>query len=261
MQALLKEPRGRERFVHRYTTHMQTTLSRARILQVIDDKQAILAPEMARHIKHWQPTENSSPQSALPHRNTGDWLAEVQVLRNFAEARHAHVWADLQVTFKLPATAALQIDATPGLLGVEAEGLALPSRGGGWGARFFTALPMQLSLRLAKGWKLAGWENNSGPDADERFTLNGDTLLRPQLVFEPSHRPMFQSIELVQGNRLQIVFFGISGRTHHVEASVDLTIWQQLKNIDVPNHKPQSITVPLGDRPDRRFFRIIRDPN
>ena len=78
-------------------------------------------------------------------------------------------------------------------------------------------------LRLAKGWKLVGWENNSGPDADGRFTLNGDTLLRPQLVFEPSHRPMFQSIELVQDNRLQIVFFGISGRTHHVETSVDLT--------------------------------------
>ena len=261
MQALLKEPRGRERFVHRYTTHLQTTLSRARILQVIDDKQAILAPEMAQHIERWQPTENSSPLSALPHRSTGDWLAEVQVLRNFAEARHAHVWADLQVTFKLTATAALQIDATPGLLGVEAEGLALPSRGSGWGARFFTALPMQLSLRLAKGWQLAGWENNSGPDADGRFTLNGDTLLRPQLVFEPSHRPMFQSIELVQGNRLQIVFFGISGRTHHVEASVDLTIWQQLKNVAVPNHKPLSFTVPLGDKPDRRFFRIISDPN
>jgi hypothetical protein len=260
MQALLKEPRGRERFVHRYTTHMQTTLSRARLLRVIDDKQAILAPEMARHIARWQPTETSSPQSALPLRNTGDWLAEVQVLRDYAEARHEHVWADLQASFKLGEPATLQVGTAPGLLGVEVEGLALPRRGGDWAARFFTRLPMRLSLRLAKGWRLAGWENNIGPGDDGRFALNGDTTLRPQLVFEPSHRPMFQSIELVGGERLRLLFFGIAGRTHHVEVSADLADWQRLKTIDVPDRAAHSIVVPLGSEPGRRFFRVVSDP-
>ena len=121
MQSLLKEPRGLERFVHRYTTHMQTTLSRARLLRVIDNKQAILAPEMARHIARWQPTENSNQQSALPLRNSDDWLAEVKVLRDYAEARHEHVWVDLQTSFKLGAPAMLQVGDVPGLLGVEVE--------------------------------------------------------------------------------------------------------------------------------------------
>ena len=259
MQALLKEPRGLERFVHRYTTHMQTTLSRARLLRVIDNKQAILAPEMARHIARWQPTENSNPQSALPLRNSGDWLAEVQVLRNYAEARHEHVWADLQTSFKLGAPAMLQVGDVPGLLGVEVEGLALPRRGGGRAARFFARLPMQLSLRLAKGWRLAGWGNNIGPGDDGRFILAGDTTLQPQLVFEPSHRPMFQSIELEQGDRLRLVFFGIGGRAHHVEASADLADWQRLKTIAVPSNESQSIAVPLGNEPGRRFFRIVSD--
>ena len=256
MQALLKEPRGRERFVHRYTTHMQTTLSRARLLRVIDDKQALLAPEMARHIARWQPTDSSNPQSALPHRSPADWLAEVLVLRDYAEARHEHVWDDLQTSFKLGEPATLQLDAMPGLLGVEVEGLALPSRG----ARFFTRLPMRLSLRLAKGWRLTGWENNVGPDDDGQFTLTGDTTLRPQLVFEPAHRPMLQSIELVEDGRLRLVFHGIAGRMHHVEVSTDLAGWQRLKTIVVPNRESVSLVVPLGSEPGRRFFRVVSDP-
>jgi hypothetical protein len=260
MQALLKEPRGRERFVHRYTTHMQTTLSQSRLLQVIEGKQAILAPEMARHIARWQPTKNSNPQSALPLRNSGDWLTEVQVLRDYAEARHEHVWADLQTSFKLGEPATLQVGDVPGLLGVEVEGLALPRRSGDWAARFFTRLPMRLSLRLARGWRLGGWENSIGPGADGRFTLTSDATLRPQLVFEPAHRPMFQSIGLVPGNRLQLLFFGIAGRTHHIEVSADLANWQRLKTITVPGNESHSIVVPLGNEPGLQFFRITSDP-
>jgi hypothetical protein len=257
MQALLKEPRGRERFVHRYTTHLQTTLSRARLLGVIDDKQALLAPEMVRHIARWQPTETSSPKSALPHRSPADWLAEVQVLRAFAGARHEHVWDDLQASFKLGAPATLRVDAAPGLLGVEAEGLALPRRGGGWDARFFTRLPMRLTLRLAKGWHLAGWENHSGPDADGQLTLTGDTTIRPQLVYEPPHRPMFQSIDLDDDGWMRLVIYGVAGRMHHVEASADLGNWQRLETVAVADHEPVRLDVPLGGGPGRRFFRIV----
>jgi hypothetical protein len=257
MQALLKEPRGRERFVHRYTTHLQTTLSQARLLRVINDKLALLAPEMARHIAHWQPTTHSSSQSALPHRNPADWLAEVQVLRAFAEARHEHVWDDLQGSFKLGTPATLRVADVPGLLGVEAEGLALPSHGGNRAARFFTRLPMRLSLRLAKGWRLAGWENNIGPGGDGRFTLRGDSTLRPQLVFEPPYRPMFQSIELDDDGQLRLVFYGLAGRTHHVETSANLVSWRRLKIIVVPDREPLSLVVPFGGEPVRQFFRVV----
>jgi len=259
MQALLKEPRGRERFVHRYTTHLQTTLSRARLLRVINDKQTLLAPEMARHIARWQPAAHSSPQSALPHRSPADWLAEVQLLRAFAEARHEHVWDDLQTLFKLGAPATLRVADAPGLLGVEAEGLALPNHGGDLAARFFTRLPMRLALNLSKGWRLAGWENNIGPGEDGRFTLKSDTTLRPQLIFERPHRPMFQSIELSDDGQLQLVFYGLAGRTHHIETSADLVGWQPLKIIAVSNHEPLNLVVPLGGEPGRRFFRIVSE--
>ena len=259
MQALLKEPRGRERFVHRFTTHLQTTLSRARLLRVIDDKQALLAPEMARHIARWQPTAGSSPQSALPLRSLADWLAEVQVLRQYAKARHEHVWHDLQVSLKLGAPATLRVANAPGLLGVEAEGLALPRHGGDRAARFFTRLPMRLSLRLAKGWRLVGWENSSGPGEDGRFTLKGDTTLQPQLVYDPPHRPMFRSIELADGGRLRLVIYGVAGRLHHVEASADLGNWQRLETVAVPDHEPVRLDVPLVGGPVRRFFRIVSE--
>ena len=259
MQALLKEPRGRERFVHRYTTHMQTTLSRARLLRVIDDKQARLAPEMARHIARWQPTEHSSPQSALPHRDTGDWLAEVRVLRDFAEARHEHVWADLQTSFKLGEPAMLQVADAPGLVGVEVEGLALPRRGSDWAARFFTRLPMRLSLRLAKGWRLAGWKNNSGPDADGRFTLNGDTSLRPHLVYDPGKgiQPVIQSIKIGAGNVLSLQLLGIAGRLHHIETSDDLTRWQQIKTVLIADREPAYVSLPANLDSSVQFFRVV----
>jgi hypothetical protein len=214
---------------------------------------------MARHIARWQPAEHSSPQSALPHRSPADWLAEVQVLRAFAEARHEHVWDDLQASFKLGALATLRVADTPGLLGVETEGLALPSHGGDRSARFFTRLPMRLSLRLATGWRLAGWENNIGPGGDGRFILKGDTILRPQLVFEPSHRPMFQSIKLDDDGRLRLVFYGLAGRAHYVETSADLVAWQRLKTVAVPDREPLSLVVPFGGEPGRRFFRVLSE--
>jgi hypothetical protein len=266
IQKILDEEKGRSRFAHRFTTHMQTTLSKEHILRAIDSKQATLLPEMARHINRWQmdpvavENEEIEEEWSLPLTGMDDWLAEVQKLRDYAELRHGFVWQHLQFDLGLGAPATLHVDALPGLLDVEVEGLSMPKAGDEWGARFFTRLPMRLSLRLAKGWRLAGWKNNSGPDAEGRFIRTGDTTLRPQLVFEPSHRPMFQSIELVGGERLRLVFFGIAGRTHHVEASTDLAEWQRLKTIAGPGSESHSIVVPLGNEPGRRFFRVVSDP-
>ena len=261
MQALLKEPRGIERFVHRYTTHMQTTLNQTRILRVIDDKQAILAPEMTRHITRWQPTTDNNPQSLLPHRSIADWLAEVHVLRQFAKERHKHVWDDLQASFKLGEPATLRIADTPGLLDVEAEGLTLPRQGLHREAQFFTRLPIRLSLRLAKGWQLTGWQNNIGPKDDGRFTLNSDTTLRPQLVFDPPHRPMFQFIELSDAERMRLVIYGIAERIHHVEVSADLVKWRKINTIAVPDREPINLIVPFDGEEERLFFRVVSDNN
>ena len=266
IQKILDEEKGRSRFAHRFTTHMQTTLSKEHILRAIDSKQATLLPEMARHINRWRmdpvavENEEIEEEWSMPLTGMDDWLDEVQKLRDYTELRHGFVWQHLQSDLGLGAPATLKMDDLPGLLDVEVEGLSMPKAGGDWAARFFTRLPMRLSLRLAKGWRLAGWENGVGPGADGRFTLDGDTTLRPQLVFEPSHRPMFQSIKLEQGNRLRLVFYGIAGRTHHVEVSADLAGWQRLKTIDVPDRGAQSIVVPLGGEPGWRFFRVVSDP-
>ena len=118
---------------------------------------------------------------------------------------------------------------------------------------------MRLSLRLAKGWRLVGWENSTGPGEDGWFTLKGDTTLQPQLVYDPPHRPMFRSIEFADGGRLRLVIYGVAGRMHHVEASADLARWQRLETVAVPDHEPIRLDVPLVVGPVRRFFRIVSE--
>ena len=87
----------------------------------------------------------------------------------------------------------------------------------------------------------------------------GDTTLRPQLVYDPPHRPMFQSTDLLDGNRLRLVIYGVAGRMHHVEASADLARWQRLKTVAVPDRELVRLDVPLGGGPSRRFFRIVSE--
>jgi len=270
IQKILAEEKGRQRFAHRFTTHMQTTLSEEHILRAIDSKQTALMPEMARHIDRWRmdpaaaENEEIEEEWSLPIRNIDEWLAEVQKLRDYAMARHTHVWEHLQTDLDLDTPATLQIDAAkPGLLDVKVEGLSMPKNGNKWSARFFTNLPMQLSLRLAKGWRLVGWENNTGLDDNGRFTLTRDTTLRPHLVFDlnPDLRPLIQSINLVKGNQLTIVFQGIAGHTHHVESSTDLTKWHRLQDILVPDHETLRASFSGNSGSTIRFFRIVIDPD
>ena len=84
IQKILAEEKGRQRFAHRFTTHMQTTLSEEHILRAIDSKQTALMPEMARHIDRWRmdsaavENEEIEEEWSLPIRNIDEWLAEVQ---------------------------------------------------------------------------------------------------------------------------------------------------------------------------------------
>jgi len=269
IQKILAEEIGRQHFAHRFTTHMQTTLSEELILRAIDSKQTALMPEMARHIDRWRMdpavTDNKKNEEkwSMPTQNINEWLKEVQKLRDYATVRHAHVWEHLRTDLDLGLPATLQIDAAkPWLLDVKVEGLSMPKNGNKWAARFFTNLPMQLSLRLAKGWRLLGWENNAGPDEKGRFTLTGNTTLRPIFVFDPNPdpSPLIRSINIMKGNQLRIVFQGIAGQIHHIETSTDLTKWQQLETIVVPDREAHSVVVPLRGKPDRRFFRVVCDP-
>ena len=270
IQKILAEEKGRQRFTHRFTTHMQTTLSEENILQAIDSKESVLMPDMARHIDRWRMDTNDSENKeiheewSLPIQSIREWRAEVQKLRDYSKLRHAHVWRHLQTNLDLDTPATLEIEAAkPGLLDVKVEGLSMPKNGNKWSARFFTNLPMQLSLRLAKGWRLVGWENNTGPDENRQFTLKRDTTLRPHLAFDPNPelRPVIRSINLVEGNQLIILFQGIAGHTHHIESSTDLTKWHRIQDILVPDHEMLRASFSGNSGSSIRFFRIVINPD
>ena len=270
IQKILAEEKGRQRFTHRFTTHMQTTLSEERILRAIDSKQTVLMPEMARHIDRWRmnpiapENEKIEEEWSMPIGSIDEWLAEVQKLRNYAMARSTHVWNHLQTNLDLDSPARLEIEATePGLLDVKIEGVSMPKNGNKWSAKFFTNLPMELSLHLAKGWRLVGWENNIGPDEDKELTLKRDITIRPHLVFNPNFelQPVIRSINIVEGNQLIIEFQGIAGYNHQIESSTNLTKWDRVKDILILDHESLRTSFSKDSDSSIRFFRIVFNPD
>ena len=200
----------------------------------------------------------------MPIGSIDEWLAEVQKLRNYAMARGTHVWKHLQTNLDLDSPARLEIEATePGLLDVKIEGVSMPKNGNKWSAKFFTNLPMELSIHLAKGWRLVGWENNIGPDEDKKLTLKRDITIRPHLVFNPNFelQPVIRSINIVEGNQLIIEFQGIAGYNHQIESSTNLTKWDRVKDILVLDHESLRTSFSKDSDSSIRFFRIVFNPD
>ena len=260
LQKILTHPNLKQRFVHRFTMHMQGDLSAEQILQAVQNKQIALEPEMARHITRWRKDVGAIERGeqeeewSLPLWDIYDWRGQVRKLRNFAEARHTHVWEHLRKGFQLDETAILTIADPKGRIrAVTVEGLPMQKTGNAWSAQLFTGLPMQLSIQSNDDWELAGHEANAP------FTLSADTTLRPQFTERTQFR--VTTIQPVGNGALRIEYERLGAKRHQLEISADLINWSLHKPLPIEaGQGVQSVHIEMDPDSAARFFRIVAVP-
>lgn len=89
LTGLLKNEDYRKYFTSRFRRHLETTFAPERVIRLIDGFEAGLAGEMPYHFERWR------TQTSL-----AAWKKEVQVLRDFANQRHAVVSGQLDTYVK-----------------------------------------------------------------------------------------------------------------------------------------------------------------
>ena len=266
LQKLLTHPRYQQRFVHRFTMHMQDGLSAERVLQAVKTKQIVLEPEMARHIHRWRKDLGAIERGekeeewSLPMWDIYDWRAQVSKLRDFTKNRHNQVWNHLQKGFLLDKPATLAIaDPDSQIRSASVENISLKKNGEVWTARLFSGLPMRLTIQPNSGWEIAGWADDIGPKTNRLFTLKSNKTLRPQFAKRSQFR--ITSIDPTDDGALQIVYKQLGAKAHRLEVSANLTDWTLERELPAAvDQTAQSIRIEIDENSPARFFRIIASP-
>lgn len=88
---LLENNTFKNEFLHRFTIYSSTHFSRDRVHRYIDDLQAVIAPEIPRHIERWGGQKTDLPDNTWVSpifNSVAAWNNNVQVMRDFTDKRH-----------------------------------------------------------------------------------------------------------------------------------------------------------------------------
>ncbi len=125
MHGLVQNEEFTDLFKKSLIYHMNTTFTEERMLHVIDSVQAIIDPEMRRHIERWEDGHGwlwyeteigliKTPGIA----DYNEWLDNVEDLRTFARARHDIVIEQMQEFYSKPGEFSIDFQIEPAFAGV-----------------------------------------------------------------------------------------------------------------------------------------------
>ena len=170
LRKLLENETFRTDFVNRYADLMNTAFLPERVVGVIDEMQAAIAPEMPNHIARW-----GRPGSI------GGWNDQVNVTRNFANQRPAYARAHLRSKFDLGEDRQLMLnvsDAAHGFVRVNRTDINADTPGVNaavpypWSGLYFDSLPVTVTAVARPGYRFTHWDGPAGIDPDaETLTL------------------------------------------------------------------------------------------
>ena len=101
LRKMLENNSFKNDFINRFADQLNTAFLPERVIGVIDQMQATIAPEMDEHIRRWRRPESYS-----------SWIGHVNVLRNFAYQRPAYVREHLRSHFHLGVDRQLSVDVS-----------------------------------------------------------------------------------------------------------------------------------------------------
>jgi hypothetical protein len=138
-RGLMGVPEIRHEFLQRAAVHLETTFRPDRVRRQIDSIAALLDAEIDEHAIRWR-----RPASH------GDWLAQLDIMHDFAEDRPAYFRQHIRAEFaEVTGEAVLTIAGVTGREGLDLHTLPLNVRtpgvhlaGGEWRGRLFTGIPV-----------------------------------------------------------------------------------------------------------------------
>jgi len=160
---LLKNESFRNEFIQRYAYHMNTTFRPERLVEMIDQFQARIAPEIPRHITRWggQKDPDALETWMSPTFNSvARWQQNVDQMRIFARGRPAAATRHVLDYFGLSGTSeiSLQLDVpASAVLQINGKRLADGFRGS-----YFNDIPVRVRATPTLGYTFSHWETH-GP--------------------------------------------------------------------------------------------------
>ena len=159
---LLKNEGFRNEFIQRYAYHMNTTFDPERVLGLIDQFQAHLAPEIPRHITKWggkkDPDALETWMSPI-FNSVARWEQNIGQMRTFALQRPAATTRNFLNHFGLGGTSEIGLFLdVPESAVLEINRKRLPD---GFQGTYFTGIPLVVRATPRLGYTFSHWETQS----------------------------------------------------------------------------------------------------
>jgi len=152
---LLENEDFKTAFIQRFAVHLATTFEPERVIQIIDSLQALIAPEIPRHISRWE--------SSLSFGKS--WEGNVDIMREFAKNRPMYICMHLREKFDLRDTAKLTVHNSSPNMGTIiinkvsiADSICV--------IKYFKDFPMHLTALPKEGYRFVGWQGISNLDTN-----------------------------------------------------------------------------------------------
>ncbi len=180
LRNLLENQAFRNQFINRFADRLNDDFESGTVLADIERFYEKLKPEMPRHLERWRLKEKT-------------WLAEVQVLRNFARERPAYMRRFLMEKFNTGALRNLSLDIAHGGKVVINETIEFRDTFSG---HYFEKVPIRLRAIPNLGFRFVGWEgegvNSESPELFLQLT-NAETW-QLRAIFEKYEHPLVGKI-------------------------------------------------------------------
>jgi parallel beta-helix repeat protein len=177
-------------FIQRFASYLNTTFREDRVLGIVDELKARIAPEMPRHIERWNDKPDEIIYQDPPIPDMALWSERVELMREFAVKRPIHQRQHLIDFFELTGLANLSLHITH------------PDRGrvfiadvemtDGYTGPYFRNVPLQLRAVPKVGYRFVGWQGLSSSDS-ETLSVQLTKASSITAVFVPSHESVLAS--------------------------------------------------------------------
>lgn len=168
LRSLLKNPTFTRQFISRFADHLNTTFRADRVIELLDEFDALFSPEIDRQRERW-------PGSA------GQYYSRLQRMYNFANRRELYIRSYIRQKFNIPGDIKLNLSTTgAGRIKVNSKII----RRFPWQGTFFKNIPIELTAIPDPGYRFVQWNGLEDVGLTTRYDAHAD--LDVSAVFEPA---------------------------------------------------------------------------